>query len=161
MEEQDYFVEEPQVGEGLPGWEVETITADTEVPKESDLPDFQNQVIDPTLMEYRKILAAKTAMELKEMIEKNNPGLARKDLQRIVRRLKDEELSKALERVGVKMGELPNGLLMGNPGNYKMNEKVEEEDNKKAFASPGLFTRASRLPYHARGWNVAQVNKYQ
>lgn len=148
-------------GNGLPGWETETITADTELPKRSDLPDFQDQVVDPTLMEYRKLIAKLLPLQLKEFIEKNNPGISRKDLQRIVRREKDKALSQALERVGVKIGELPNDLLMKNPGQFKLDEKVQKENNKLAFGSPGLYKRGQRLPYNQRGWNVAEVNKYQ
>lgn len=161
MEEQDFLQDEPPMGEGLPGWETESITADTEQPRMSDLPDFQDQVIDPTLMEYRRKMAELTALELKDLIEKNNVGMTRKDLQRIVMREKDKALAEALDRVGVKIGELPNGLLMSNPGSYKKNEKVQKEKEKLAFGSPGLYTSSLRQPYHMKGWNVARVNLYQ
>ena len=80
MEERDFLQDEPPMGEGLPGWETETITADTEQPAMSDLPQFQDQVIDTTPMEYRRKMAELSPLELKELIEKNNVGMTRKDL---------------------------------------------------------------------------------
>lgn len=81
-------------------------------------------MIDRAPAEYSDMMAQLSPLELKEQIEDNNPGMARKDLQRIVMRAKDKAMSEAEERVGVKIGELPNGLMMGNPGNFRLNEKV-------------------------------------
>lgn len=157
MADQDFL----DMNNGLDGWETISITGDTEQPTMSDLPEFQDQVLDPSVMEYRRKMAELSALELKELIEKNNSGMSRKDLQRIIRREKDKMLAEALERVGVKIGELPNGLLMSNPSDYKKNEKVQKEKEKMAFGSPALYFTGLRQPYHMRGWNVSQVNLYQ
>lgn len=125
----------------------------------TDQPPWVSQPSE-TLEMARQAFAGMTAMQLKEWIERSNPGISRKDLEASLRKAMDQQIADEREALGVRLKKNVSYLLP-NPGQVVMDKKLQGDLNKIAFGSAGLYERAQRKPYWTKGWNVARVNLYQ
>ena len=99
---------------------------------------------------------------LYRMRPEDNPGIDRKDMERIVK--KTMQAQEAMQnkklslRVGFKMDAMPLTPILPLPKAYDMQQReLSKKLMEKARSEPGLYQRGVRRPFWNTGWNVGVV----